>query len=394
MGFVNINIPTSLILAGLLGYLISNIVKEDTTKVFGAVIAGGIGVILGGLIFQGGGLATALIFGLGMWFGVTLGSLPVGLLILGLGLLGGVAIFGVGAWLTSWLGLWLGFILGLVPNLMGEGINDREAYQHRAWYFWWPNQPLVSLVQQALLTAQNYYISDLELKRVWRKALPSLTPQKNKKTNPNDLISVLQYGHWLERLVARWGLIDLGGEAVPPLQQLLAQNRLECQEKVMDLLTSIEQETTVRLAGRLSYLLCPHCLARFGGHTVTVSWGISFTYYGCRRCQQSREFSEIAQVVVVLDNTWTEPHFQQEGRLLVNWLQRRTLFDFDSVLIGQASDEQIERFAVQVGNDTDPIHQFYYRRMTCSVKNSSNLSENTLRILQRMFRAVKFLKTA
>jgi len=45
----------------------------------------------------------------------------------------------------------------------------------------------------------------------------------------------------------------------------------------------------------------------------------------------------------------------------------------------------VERFAVQVGNDTDPFRRPRYRQMRCVVKPECNLSENTLRILDSVF---------
>ena len=45
------------------------------------------------------------------------------------------------------------------------------------------------------------------------------------------------------------------------------------------------------------------------------------------------------------------------GHLRVNWLTYFQPFDFVQVEIHNASDEDVERFAVQMGNDTDPIRQ-------------------------------------
>jgi hypothetical protein len=79
-----------------------------------------------------------------------------------------------------------------------------------------------------------------------------------------------------------------------------------------------------------------------------------------------------------------------QGEILrVNWLIRRTLFDFDEVEIVRANDEDIERFAVQVGNDTDIIRQPSYKEMRCVISSNCELSENTKRILQHMFGQVK-----
>jgi hypothetical protein len=45
----------------------------------------------------------------------------------------------------------------------------------------------------------------------------------------------------------------------------------------------------------------------------------------------------------------------------------------------------VERFAVQVGNDTDPVRQEFYRFMRCVISPDCRLSDNTIRILRRTF---------
>jgi hypothetical protein len=50
-----------------------------------------------------------------------------------------------------------------------------------------------------------------------------------------------------------------------------------------------------------------------------------------------------------------------------------------------ASDEEVERFAVQVGNDTDPVRQARYPKTVCTLNPDNDLSENTRRILVRTF---------
>jgi hypothetical protein len=61
------------------------------------------------------------------------------------------------------------------------------------------------------------------------------------------------------------------------------------------------------------------------------------------------------------------------------------LFDFEQVEIIQATDEDVERFAVQVGNDTDPVRQPHYAQMQRFIAPQCQLSENSLRVLQIMF---------
>jgi hypothetical protein len=121
-----------------------------------------------------------------------------------------------------------------------------------------------------------------------------------------------------------------------------------------------------------------------------VGLGIPITYYGCRICGQSREYFYLPQgVVAVLDTSWGKVQAEEDGLLQVNWLIHRTLFDFDRIKIIQATDEDVERFAVQVGNDTDPFRRLRYQQMSCVVGSECRLSENTIRILERMFGQVE-----
>ncbi len=177
-------------------------------------------------------------------------------------------------------------------------------------------------------------------------------------------------------------VVALGGEAVPALQPTLENKALR--PVVSQLLRDIAQETSQRLAHRTSGLLCPRCLTRFGPHEVRLTWWNNLTYYGCRICSQNRDFYE-GSVVAVLDSHMADAPVQQDGVIRVNWSTRRELFDFDAVEIVQAEDEEVERFAVQVGNDTDETRESRYQEMQCVVHPNCQLSENTLRILEHTF---------
>lgn len=72
---------------------------------------------------------------------------------------------------------------------------------------------------------------------------------------------------------------------------------------------------------------------------------------------------------------------KRDGVLPVNWLRRGGLFDFDHVEVIQSTEEQVERFAMQVANDTDPSRRPRYRGMVCRVSADCGLPENTVRIL-------------
>jgi hypothetical protein len=151
------------------------------------------------------------------------------------------------------------------------------------------------------------------------------------------------------------------------------------------LLQGIEYETTTRLADRAQRLLCPDCLVRCSLHSITIVDGPSLSFYGCRYCRQSHNFWD-GEAVAVLDAGQVGDAVQyHDGVVRINWLLRRELFDFDAVEIIQACDEDVERFVMQVGNDTDPYRRSRYERLRCLVGGDCELSDNTMRILKRMF---------
>ncbi|MCP4397867.1 MAG: hypothetical protein GY801_11295, partial [bacterium] len=153
------------------------------------------------------------------------------------------------------------------------------------------------------------------------------------------------------------------------------------------LLRAIARDTTARIGDRASQVVCPSCLTRYKAHKVWPGVFVDLLpiiYYGCRICGQSREFLE-GCVVAVLDSRMDIERVQQDSALRVNWLIRRALFDFDEVEIVRAGDEEVERFVVQVGNDTDDFRRPRYREMSCKIAPDCRLSENTFRILTSTF---------
>jgi hypothetical protein len=183
-------------------------------------------------------------------------------------------------------------------------------------------------------------------------------------------------------------VVSIGGTVVHPLEAISRQRGL-LSSVARQMLHDIARRTQRRLGHQSEHLLCPRCLARCGAHRADLEQ-FDETYYGCRLCRQSREFIDCPQgVVAVLDSAWTDAQAQSDGLLRVNWLARRALFDFDRVEIVRAADEDVERFAVQVGNDTDPLRSPRYAEMGCAVGPACGLSENTLRVLESTFGQVR-----
>ena len=210
------------------------------------------------------------------------------------------------------------------------------------------------------------------------------------------------------------GIVALGGEAVPDLEVAAASQLSKVVQKLMgdanagkqvkitrrwlgkvakQLICDIGKDTQTKLAHRLPQSICTQCLTYCTGHTVELGdWFNSVTYFGCRICHQSRGFYNCSQGVTAVlgDNGGTAPVVYENGLLTVNWLEWRKLFDFDRVAIIHATDEQVERFAVQVGNDTDELRRERYPQMDCTVHPDCYLSANSLKILRRTFGRVEF----
>ncbi len=188
------------------------------------------------------------------------------------------------------------------------------------------------------------------------------------------------------------GISRLGGLAMVPLGKIIDQRGLAIpqtapsllQQITTSLVDGIARQTGDQCANRVTNLLCPECLTRFDTHTLRLSPLKSVTYYGCRLCHQSNDFLE-GPVMVVLNQPMKTPYLERDETVYLNWLNLRRPCDFNGVYIGQATDEDIERFAVQVGNDTDPRRRTRYPKIPCTISAKTQLSSNSRRILERTF---------
>ncbi|MCB9102052.1 MAG: hypothetical protein H6632_21130 [Anaerolineales bacterium] len=179
-------------------------------------------------------------------------------------------------------------------------------------------------------------------------------------------------------------IIDLGGPAIDTLHQMMPIGSAGLQTTITQLMRGIALKTTLELGQQVEQLLCPHCLTRFTTHTCWLSAMNSIHYVGCRLCRQSRAHWS-GPVIAVLNQRHLAPYLFKDGAIHINWLTYRTLFDFDAVEIISASDEAVERFAVQVGNDTDLFRRSRYKGMDCKIRRSAGLSANSIRILRQTF---------
>jgi hypothetical protein len=184
-------------------------------------------------------------------------------------------------------------------------------------------------------------------------------------------------------------LANLGTFALPFLQPLAVKEH-PFQPVLKQLLHHIAKESQNRLGERSRPSLCPTCFRRCISQELKLSLTDRLSYYGCRACGQNLEFLEVEKrVVALLDTQMSQNYLLREGVLFVNWLLHRQSFDFDEVYIRRATDEDVERFASQAGNDTDPLQQPRYSPMRCLIWPEAELSENSLKILQHTFGRVE-----
>ena len=224
-------------------------------------------------------------------------------------------------------------------------------------------------------------------KFVWAKNLRRLEQAKDKSISIQKYIADLQHHHWLKRFIARHVLLYRGGEAIRLLEALVHPDTPpRLQQTLRWLVESISVETSARLVPATDEWVCPNCLVRCHVHWINRSLQPDLSFYGCRYCRRSYRLLHCPQgVVAILDAGQMELYHQQGDSLYVNWSIIQTMFDFDRVEIINATDEDVERFAIQVGNDTDPTRESGYRRMYCYINSKCKLSKNSIRILENTF---------
>lgn len=324
----------------------------------------------------GGMVGLAVGIGAGWYFGREAGFM--GLLIgqttaLVLALVAGFDII-----LNGWLlGLLIGGLVGNSSRIWFRStgsLQSGRAFAYRAWCLWWSERPYAAEIIAAL---RQYATA-----RPWSALLHQLQEVTDSENLSEVLITDMQSSDWGQRFIARYSLIGLGGQQVPRLAALARQAAPPMRETLTWVARNIGRETSKRLAPEAKRQLCPHCLTCCGPYTVEIQPEIFAHYYGCRTCGRSRELLYCPRgVAATLDTeAWPQMHRWQDGLLQVNWLARQALFDFDQIEIIRATDEDVERFTVQAGNDTDAFRRPGYALMRCLIAPDCRLSENTLRI--------------
>ncbi|MEM7349024.1 MAG: hypothetical protein AAF485_32750, partial [Chloroflexota bacterium] len=319
-------------------------------------------------------------FGVGIYFGR--GGGVLGILVLQVILLPLLSLFGFNLILVAWLvGILIGGLVSSFADLwfLDGTVEFEEAYAYRYGYFWWLRRPPATV---SIAELQTYHDE-----KVWDNLLRTVEKSRQ-ETVPTveETWHYLSASEWERRFIGHHLLVYLGNDALPDLINL-AKGRLHPKRPLARwLLRSISHDTTERLGQHPEWTICQACLTHSRAYPLPES-GYFTSYYGCRTCKQTHDFFYTPEgVTAVVDAyEYQEPNLT-DGLLRLYWNSQ--LFDFDRVEIGSADDEFVERFVVQLGNDTDPTRSNRYDTIPCLIKQEAQLSENTLRILEQTFGSV------
>ncbi len=260
---------------------------------------------------------------------------------------------------TFLIGLSATGILFLDPRLSNandglDRVNHKHMFRYRSWWTWWQHKldylELENAIQKAIIGKPQ--------SQQWTDLLWDLEEEKTQKETIEALIHSFETRDWEERFIAR------------------------------QVLRKISQDTQALNNNSPSRLFCTDCFVEIYPHKISLPSDSIYTIYACRKCRQYERFLSVEAVVAVLDKDLHQIYIKNNGLLQVNWLKHRYSFDFDFVEIASTTDEDVERFVVQVGNDTDVFRQSRYKQIDCTIVDKAKLSENSVKILQKTFNRV------
>lgn len=177
--------------------------------------------------------------------------------------------------------------------------------------------------------------------------------------------------------------------AIEPLADIVTHPVFKS-EKALSALNSLKGLVILRDG----QLYCVKCIARSKtfktpNYNSNLFYSDSFLYVACRKCESNLFFSEeIQRVVLVLDRNMKEDMTVDGENLLVNQLRQEQLTDFDEIRIIDADDYQVERFAMQIKNDTDDMRREWLPLTLVHLNPKLPLSQSKINMLRDFFEVV------
>ena len=136
-----------------------------------------------------------------------------------------------------------------------------------------------------------------------------------------------------------------------------------------------------------SKLICQKCLLRF---RRKIHFFLPFniiTYFCCPHCDELTTLVDIDTITMVIDrklevdNYWTE-----NSSIFINWFKFQNTADFDSVIIKDAEDIDIEEFIMTYRNNSNNHTLRNSKKVEVTISKSCQLSENKLNLLSHTFK--------
>ena len=126
--------------------------------------------------------------------------------------------------------------------------------------------------------------------------------------------------------------------------------------------------------------LCSNCYVRW----TPLRVGPWYRYHGCPRCR-SAAHAFVGTLEIVLDRGMEADAIEVDGALRVNGLRLIAPCDADRVVVVDATDGEIERLAIVLANSDDRARNRGHRPVSLEISPGVDLTQNTVRILERTF---------
>jgi len=243
-------------------------------------------------------------------------------------------------------------------------------------------------VEPLLVTLGNAGVDETEGSSSWRNWETRENNRKRIRAAASTALAALGQKQFVD-------VIESVGSDAPDASERLAQLAGEGDLRVIDVLRKWAETWSRQRASSLQGLrriyqqmkpnqsppFCRECRTRFERRQLKTDQGKAH-YFACRLCgKASAGIVGISRVVCVLERG--QPAQLASGDTLhVGWTHASGCFDFDAVEIHAASDDDVERFCVQVGNDVDAFRRSRYKKIPCAISLDCHLSDNTIRILK------------
>lgn len=120
-------------------------------------------------------------------------------------------------------------------------------------------------------------------------------------------------------------------------------------------------------------------------HRFNRIYSKEIDYRACRKCRNTQYGIVVKKSTLVLSESigWGT---RKEGDFFwINGLYLNELCDFDEIVVGNCSYEELERFCIIVGNDTDPWRAKKQKDIYYRLGEDATVTEQGIRLLNRFF---------